>query len=253
MADDHVAPTHERNHDNRSSFPRDRAQDDDGPPIIHSENSQGAVPERPPHPPPSCTHLRPAPSSENDAASSASVAPSAGLAHERQTLLLMLLGQVCSLHDATPRTFVVHVIALYERGILDYNSIRFLFELGLVPRGYDLNQIEGGETNEGGEQDEGERVDRSSKHCENATKTESGSEVRRNDAVRTEGDDGAIVPYCAEAPHHPWNRYLPPPSSSTSSAESDYPKLSKQQKEFQRENDSEPTERKNRATIQPRH
>ena len=38
-------------------------------------------------------------------------ATSIELANERQTLLLMLLGQVCSLHDATPRTFVVHVIA----------------------------------------------------------------------------------------------------------------------------------------------
>jgi len=56
--------------------------------------------------------------------------------HERQTLLLMLLAQVCSLHDATPRTFVVHVLALFERGILDSNSIRFLFDMGLVPWRY---------------------------------------------------------------------------------------------------------------------
>ena len=55
------------------------------------------------------------------------------LARERQTLLLMLLGQVCSLHDATPRTFVVHVIALYERGILEQSSIRLLFDIGLIP------------------------------------------------------------------------------------------------------------------------
>jgi serine/threonine protein kinase len=53
---------------------------------------------------------------------------------ERQILLLMLLAQVCALHDATPRTFIVHVLSLYERGILDHQSIRFLFDLDLVPQ-----------------------------------------------------------------------------------------------------------------------
>lgn len=52
---------------------------------------------------------------------------------ERQLLLLMLLAQVCALHDPTPRTFTVHVLELFERGILDRQSILFLFELGLVP------------------------------------------------------------------------------------------------------------------------
>jgi len=52
---------------------------------------------------------------------------------ERQILLLMLLAQVCALHDPTPRTFTVHVLELFERGILDRQSIRFLFDLGLVP------------------------------------------------------------------------------------------------------------------------
>ena len=52
---------------------------------------------------------------------------------ERQLLLLMLLAQVCALHDPTPRTFTVHILELFERGILDRQSIVFLFELGLVP------------------------------------------------------------------------------------------------------------------------
>jgi len=52
---------------------------------------------------------------------------------ERQLLLLMLLAQVCALHDPSPKTFTVHVLELFERGILDRESIRFLFELGLVP------------------------------------------------------------------------------------------------------------------------
>lgn len=53
--------------------------------------------------------------------------------NERQILLLMLLAQVCALHDPTPRTFTVHVLELYERGILDRECIGFLFDLGLVP------------------------------------------------------------------------------------------------------------------------
>lgn len=52
---------------------------------------------------------------------------------ERQLLLLMLLAQVCALHDPTPKTFTVHVLELFERGMLDRHSIRFLFDLGLVP------------------------------------------------------------------------------------------------------------------------
>jgi hypothetical protein len=52
---------------------------------------------------------------------------------ERQILLLMLLRQVCALHDPTPRTFTVHVLELFERGILDRESIHFLYDLGIVP------------------------------------------------------------------------------------------------------------------------
>ncbi|GKY91859.1 hypothetical protein MPSEU_000157500 [Mayamaea pseudoterrestris] len=52
---------------------------------------------------------------------------------ERQILLLMLLAQVCALHDPTPRTFTVHVLELFERGILDRQSIHFLYDLNLVP------------------------------------------------------------------------------------------------------------------------
>lgn len=52
---------------------------------------------------------------------------------ERQILLLMLLGQLCALHDPTPKTFTSHVLELFERGILDRQSIQFLHSLGLVP------------------------------------------------------------------------------------------------------------------------
>mmetsp|Transcript_43411 Transcript_43411/g.48869 ORF Transcript_43411/g.48869 Transcript_43411/m.48869 type:complete len:840 (+) Transcript_43411:52-2571(+) len=58
---------------------------------------------------------------------------SASLDHERQVLLLFLLAQVCALHDPTPRTFTVHVLGLFEQGILDREAIHFLFELGFVP------------------------------------------------------------------------------------------------------------------------
>jgi serine/threonine protein kinase len=52
---------------------------------------------------------------------------------ERQLLILVLLAQVCALHDPTPRTFTIHVLELYERAILDTESISFLYEYGLVP------------------------------------------------------------------------------------------------------------------------
>ncbi|KAL7526710.1 hypothetical protein ACHAXR_001613, partial [Thalassiosira sp. AJA248-18] len=158
----------------------------------------------------------------------------------------MLLGQVCSLHDATPRTFVVHVIALYERGILDSNSIQFLFDLGLVPRGYDLNQI-GAEMNSGGGDngdDGGDEGGGGEDHascgnnnfscpsCNNsfsganfataapATKASSrkgqenetiSSSKRDAGGSQLDNNQGAIVPYCAKAAKHPWTRYLPPP------------------------------------------
>jgi Protein kinase domain len=74
------------------------------------------------------------PSASSAAASAATNATVPDAAdQERQILLLVLLAQVCAMHDATPRTFTVHVLDLYERGLLDRESIQFLFELGLVP------------------------------------------------------------------------------------------------------------------------
>jgi len=51
---------------------------------------------------------------------------------ERQIMILMLLAHVCSLHDPTPRTFIVHVLSLYEKGLIDFQRIKFLFDLGLI-------------------------------------------------------------------------------------------------------------------------
>jgi len=51
---------------------------------------------------------------------------------ERQIMILMLLAHVCSLHDPTPRTFIVHVLSLYEKGLIDFKRIKFLFDLGLI-------------------------------------------------------------------------------------------------------------------------
>ena len=147
------------------------------------------------------THTSPTPSSA-----------STELANERQTLLLMLLGQVCSLHDATPRTFVVHVIALYERGILDSNSIQFLFDLGLVPRGYDLGKIAPATGDGSASSDVGnkEGVDYSSEGTEkSSTSTSSWSN----------NNEGAIVPYCEQVAQHPWARYFPPLPLPTSNNE----------------------------------
>jgi serine/threonine protein kinase len=52
---------------------------------------------------------------------------------ERKQLILYLLAQVCALHDSTPKTFIVHVLSLYESGILDDESITLLMNHGLVP------------------------------------------------------------------------------------------------------------------------
>lgn len=73
------------------------------------------------------------PSSTTTGTSAANSNSSVSADQERQILLLMLLAQVCALHDPTPRTFTVHVLELFERGILGRQSIHFLFELGLVP------------------------------------------------------------------------------------------------------------------------
>lgn len=50
---------------------------------------------------------------------------------ERQVTIIMLLAQVCSLYDHTPKTFVVNVLRFYELGLI--NSLTFLQDLGLVP------------------------------------------------------------------------------------------------------------------------
>ena len=92
-------------------------------------------------PPPPAGRRRTSGGAAAAAGASASASASAAAAAatpdaERQILLLMLLAQVCSLHDPTPRTFTVHVLSLFERGILDRESVRFLFDLGLVPGDY---------------------------------------------------------------------------------------------------------------------
>ncbi|KAL3796137.1 hypothetical protein HJC23_000640 [Cyclotella cryptica] len=146
------------------------------------------------------------------AAASSAISPqdpnSSSTHHERQTLLLMLLAQVCSLHDATPRTFVVHVLALFERGILDYNSIQFLFDLGLVPK---VEEVEGAlgqfniSRNESCANQLSESQDMDSNQFKNC-----------NDVSRDSGDANtnltalAIVPYCPDSHQHPWSQSRPP-------------------------------------------
>jgi serine/threonine protein kinase len=63
---------------------------------------------------------------------------------ERQFLVLMLLAQVCALHDPTPRTFIVHVLELVEQRILHAASIQFLFDLGLLPSWSDPKLLRSG-------------------------------------------------------------------------------------------------------------
>lgn len=114
------------------------------------------------------------------------------------------------MHDATPRTFVVHVLSLFERGILDSTSIRFLFDLGLVPKAEGVNVS--GDAAVGGACDTGakEHSNRDEATTNPSTNEECGCE-RNND-----GDQGAIIPYNPHSiQHHPWARYLPPPPLAT--------------------------------------
>ncbi|OQS04598.1 heme regulated eukaryotic translation initiation factor [Thraustotheca clavata] len=49
---------------------------------------------------------------------------------ERQVTIIVLLARVCSVYDATPKTFVANVLRLHRMGVLD--SIAFLTDLGLL-------------------------------------------------------------------------------------------------------------------------
>ncbi|KAH9190716.1 hypothetical protein AeNC1_007316, partial [Aphanomyces euteiches] len=50
---------------------------------------------------------------------------------ERQVTIIVLLARVCTVYDATPKTFVANVLRLHRLGIID--SIAFLSDLGLLP------------------------------------------------------------------------------------------------------------------------
>ncbi|OQR92721.1 heme regulated eukaryotic translation initiation factor-like protein [Achlya hypogyna] len=49
---------------------------------------------------------------------------------ERQVTIIVLLARVCSVYDATPKTFVANVLRLHRMGVLE--SIAFLSDLGLL-------------------------------------------------------------------------------------------------------------------------
>ena len=129
--------------------------------------------------------------------------------HERQTLLLMLLAQVCSLHDATPRTFVVHVLALFERGILDSNSIRFLFDMGLVPWRYNEQFTGCFDDNNDGSAAGNTKRDNDDGECDNNCYESEIATPQNNTATPVVS---AIVPYAANNLNHkhPWMRHIPP-------------------------------------------
>ncbi|RHY02227.1 hypothetical protein DYB36_001121 [Aphanomyces astaci] len=50
---------------------------------------------------------------------------------EKQVTIIVLLARVCTVYDATPKTFVANVLRLHRLGIID--SIAFLADLGLLP------------------------------------------------------------------------------------------------------------------------
>jgi len=56
----------------------------------------------------------------------------AAASSDRQILLLMLLGQVCSQHSSSPHLFITHVLNLYEKGLIDEEALEFLSDMGVV-------------------------------------------------------------------------------------------------------------------------
>jgi len=56
-----------------------------------------------------------------------------GIEKERQVVLLVLLAQVCALHDPTPRTFTVHTLRLFEDGFVDREAIDYIYRFVLSP------------------------------------------------------------------------------------------------------------------------
>lgn len=135
-------------------------------------------------------HINPVDAKENS--SNAFPAPSpTSTAHtdqQRQILILMLLAQVCAMHDSTPKTFTIHLLSLYERGILDHdNSIGFLFDMGLVPKRLRLNpaNIPAPEVIPVSQSQSQSRSQPPSHNKDQSIQQES----------RTENDNAAIVPY----------------------------------------------------------
>ena len=94
---------------------------------------------------------------------------------------------------------MVHVLALFERGILDDNSVRFLFELGLVPG------------------DVAERVDSGTESASRVNLDQSASNALQD--YFSNSSALAIVPYCPSN-QHPWSQYLPSSTSQTNGRQS---------------------------------
>ncbi|GMH76298.1 hypothetical protein TrST_g9513 [Triparma strigata] len=67
---------------------------------------------------------------------------------ERQLLLLMLLAQLTASHSPSPRTYLVHVLSLYSRGILDSSCFTFLLDLNLITPEIHLKAIKGAPVSE---------------------------------------------------------------------------------------------------------
>ena len=196
--------------------------------------------------PPSSDQLVKSPPSSPSANAATPATTAAEHERERQTLLLMLLAQVCSLHDATPRTFVVHVLALFERGILDTNSIRFLFDLGLVPRGYN-EQFSGcfdevALNDSAGDKKEQEGCE----ECNDSNDGGGGTNFSAQSAVQAAAAAAAsaIVPYEANN-QHPWMRHFPAPPPP--------PPLHRNAKKQQQNNNNTMATRQSQASAIRRH
>ena len=123
---------------------------------------------------------------------------------ERKLLIILLLAQICGLHDSTPKTLIVHVLSLFEMGLLDMESISFLFDMNLMPRPPDfLNESVSMSTmgfsdtsnvDDMHNTDDGNTDDGYFKYQETSTSVE-GSKKQQNPPSIQNIHVGAIVPF----------------------------------------------------------
>jgi len=59
---------------------------------------------------------------------------------KKQSIIVLLLAQICTLYDPTPYTFIINVYKLYKLKILD--SINFLYDLNILQQNIEYNDLD---------------------------------------------------------------------------------------------------------------